>query len=94
MHRAGQGDHCGVRVVVRLERDDVVPRLDEGKDARREGFGCSGGHQNLGVRVDGQSVVTLLMGRDGLTEGREPGTRRVLIEAGRIVGAASDGRGG
>ena len=49
--RAGDRDARGVRVVVRLERDDLVARFAQREQRRRDRFGRAGGHEHFGVGV-------------------------------------------
>ena len=58
---AGHGDVRGVGVVVGLERDHLVARLDQGQQGGGDGLGGPGGDQDLGVRVVVQAVEALLV---------------------------------
>ena len=58
---ACHGDAGRVGVVVGLERDDLVARLDEREQCGRDRLGGARGHQYLGGRVEGKAVEPLLM---------------------------------
>src|SRR5690606_35821130 len=69
--RARHRDAGGVRVVVRLDRDDLVARLEEGEQRGGDRLGGPGRHQDLRVRGPAQAVEALLVGGDGGTELRD-----------------------
>lgn len=81
---AGQRDAGRVRVVVRLQRDDLVARLQQRQQRGGDGFGGAGGDQDLGVGVAGEaevSVEALLVGGDGGAQLGDAGAGRVLVAA-------------
>ena len=69
---AGHRDVGDVGVVVRLERDHLVARFEEGEERGGDGFGRAGGDQHLGVRVVVQAVEPLLVARDGVPSSGMP----------------------
>ena len=62
-HRAsyasGHLDHRDVGVVVGLEHDDLVARVDQPEQRRRDGLGAAGRHDDLavGVELDARSAA-------------------------------------
>ena len=79
--RTGQRDGGSVRVVVRLEDDNlVIGGVDQREQRRRQSLGGAGSHDHRGLRVDLEPVEPMLM----LTDRREqvgvssPG--RVLVQ--------------
>src|SRR6185369_5307837 len=77
----GHGDVGRVGVVVGLERDDLVARLDQREHGRRDRLGGAGGDQDLAVRVVTEAVEPLVVRCDGLAQLRYAGARRVLVAA-------------
>ncbi|CAM5628383.1 hypothetical protein SCALM49S_10352 [Streptomyces californicus] len=76
---ARHGDAGGVRVVVRLECDDLVPGFQQGQQGGGDRLGGPGGHQDLGLGGPAQPVEALLVGGDGCAQLRDAGARRVLV---------------
>ena len=81
VHSAGSRDERRIRVVVGLERDDLVTRVDEGEERRRERFGRAGRDEHLGCRVDVDAVEPMLVAGDRLAKHGEADARRVLVDA-------------
>src|SRR5690349_17330528 len=78
---AGHGDVGRVGVVVGLERDHLVARLDQREHGRRDRLGGAGGNQDLAVRVIPEAVEPLVVRCDGLAQLRHTGAWRVLVAA-------------
>ena len=79
----GHRDARGVRVVVRLERDDLVARLAQREQRGRDRLGRARGDEHLGVGVEVEAVEALLVRRR--SRARSSGTPmpgRVLVVAG------------
>lgn len=76
---ARQGDAGGVRVVVRLQGDDLVAGLQEGQQGGGDRLRGAGGDQELGVGVVLQSVVPPLVVRDRGAQFGDAGARWVLV---------------
>lgn len=82
-YRAGHRDAGRVRVVVRLQGDDLVTRFEEGEERGRDGLGGAGRDQDLGVRVVGEAVEALLVRGDRGAQLGDAGARRVLVAEAR-----------
>ncbi len=78
---ARERDPGGVRVVVRLEGDDLVARFDEGEERRGDRLGRSRRDEHLGAGVQRDAVEAVLVGGDRLTQFGNAGARRVLVAA-------------
>ncbi len=78
---AGHLEHRDVGVVVGLQHDHLVARLDQPEQGGRHGLGAAGGDHDLAVRVDLDPVVTSLVLGDGPAQHRDPGAGRVLVGA-------------
>jgi hypothetical protein len=76
-----------VRVVVRLQRDHLVARLQQGQQRGGDGLGGARGDQHLGVGVAGQPVEALLVFGDGGTQFGDARAGRVLVAAAVAQGA-------
>ena len=74
-HRDGRA----VRVVERLERDDLVTCVDEGQHRGGDRLGRAGCDEHLGVRVQVGAVPTLLVLGDRVSQDRNAGAGRVLV---------------
>ena len=77
--RAGHRDVGDVGVVVRLERDHLVARLEQGEQRGGDGLGRARGDQHLGVRVVAEAVEPLLVARHGRRSSGMPVGGRVLV---------------
>ncbi len=78
--RPGERDERRVRVVVRLEDDDLVGRaVDQGEERRRERLCRSRGDDHLAVGIDVEAVEPLLVGGDGLQKLGHASSGRVLV---------------
>jgi len=84
---AGEGDGRGVGVVVGLEEDHLVARLDQRQQGGGDGLGGADGDQDLGVRVEGGAVAGAL-GGDGRAQfgAAEAGWVLVVPVADRALG--------
>ena len=92
--RARHRDVGHVGVVVGLERDHLVARLEQGEQGGRDRLGRPRGDQHLGVRVVAEVVEPPLVARHRLPELGDAGGRRVLVApAGqdRLGGRVGDG---
>ena len=69
----GHLDHRDVGVVVGLEHDDLVARVDQAQQRGGDRLGAPGGHDHLAVRVELEAVVPLLVPGDRLPELGTPG---------------------
>jgi len=78
---ARHGDVRGVGVVVGLERDHLVARLDQGEHGGGDRLGGAGGDQHLVVRVVAQAPESLVVRGDGPAQFRYPRPGRVLVAA-------------
>ena len=56
-------DHREVGVVVRLEYDDRVARIDQTQDRAGDCLGAAGGDHHLGVRIEFHAKPALVIGR-------------------------------
>ena len=74
-------DHRDVRVVVGLQHDHLVARVDQPEQRRCDPLGAAGGHHHLAVRVELEAVVALLVPRDRLPQLGSAGPRCVLVGA-------------
>ena len=79
--RTGHRDRSSVRVVVRLEGDDLVAGLAEREQRRRDGLRRARGHQHLGLGVVLEPVPTLLVRGNRVAQLAYPGAGRVLVVA-------------
>ena len=79
---AREGDDGTIGVVDGLERDHLVPGVDEGEQRGREGLGGTRGDQHLGVGVDVEAVEPLLVPGDRLAQHGHAESGRVLVEPG------------
>ena len=79
---SGERDQRGVGVVVGLEDDDlVVGGVDEGQQRRRQSLGRPGGRDDLGRRVERDTVEpAAVLGDSGKEVGKTP-PRRILIHS-------------
>ncbi len=80
--RAGERDARGVRVVVRLEGDDVAPRLAQREQRRGDRLGRARGDQHLGVGVVLERPPLRLVGGDRVAELGDADAGWVLVVAG------------
>ena len=58
---AAEADHGTVGVVKGLEREDFIPWAGQGQDCGGDGLRGAGGNDDLGFRVQGEAVETVLM---------------------------------
>ncbi|CVN05269.1 Uncharacterised protein [Streptococcus pneumoniae] len=84
---AGQGDRGGVRVVERLDRDDLVARAHERQDRRGDALGGTRGDHGLRGGVLRHAPVAPAVLRDGLPQ------HGVARAGGVLVGARQHGVG-
>ena len=80
--RTGQRDARGVRVVVRLERDDLVARFAQREQRRRDGLGRARGDEHLGVGVVVEPVALAWCSAIARAQLGDADPRRVLVVAG------------
>ena len=76
---AAHVEHRDVGVVVGLQHDHLVARVDEAEQRGGDGLGAAGGHHHLAVRVDGEAVVALLVARDRGPQRGDADARGVLV---------------
>ena len=79
--RPREGDRGGIRVVVGLEGDDLVARLAEREDDRRDRLRRAGGDEHLRRGVERDPVEALLVRGDRLEQLRDARAGRVLVAA-------------
>ena len=77
----GQLDIGQVAVVGRLDHDDFVARAHDRQDRGEDGLCGAGGDRDFGIRIVVMAVERGDLGADGLSQRRNAGHRRVLIEA-------------
>ena len=78
---AAHVEHRDVGVVVGLQHDHLVARVDQAEERRGDGLRAAGGDHDLAVGVDGEPVVALLVARDRGPQGRDADARGVLVGA-------------
>jgi len=78
---AREGDDRRVRVVERLEHDDLVARFDEREQRRAQRLRRAGRHEHLAIRIHRDAVVVRLVPRDRLAQPDRAAARRVLVLA-------------
>jgi len=68
-------------VVVWLEQDHLVARVEQAQQRRGDRFGAAACDHDVGQGVERDAVVALLLARDGLHQCRVAPRARVLVLA-------------
>ena len=76
---SAQRDHCRVGVVERFEGHHFVAHVCQSENSGSQGFGGPGRDEDLGRRVDDQTVKPRLVAGDCLTQNRHAAPGRVLV---------------
>ena len=87
--RAGKRYRGGVRIVVRLENDDLVTHLGKCQNGCRDRLGSAGGDEHLAIGVVVELVATSMVVAYRLTQLGDAQPGWVLVVAPRIAAIAS-----
>ena len=75
-----------ITVVIGLEDDDLVARINQPHDSAVDALGGARGHDDARLRIDIESIENLSVPGDALAQGGEARAGRVLIGAIAIEG--------